>query len=130
MTESIFEKGERAPEAYFTGATWVKNLVPEDDVYNMVISNVVFEAGSRNHWHKHLSGQILIATEGTGYYQERGKPIQVLRVGDVIKIAPEVVHWHGASRDSSFTHIAINPNTENGTVEWMEAVTDEEYNSL
>ncbi len=130
MAENIFGKGERAPEAYFTGETWVKNLVPDDDVFHTVVSNVVFEAGARNHWHSHLGGQILIGTEGTGYYQERGKPIQVFHAGEVIKVAPNVVHWHGASRDSSFTHIAINPNTENGTVEWMEPVTDEEYNSL
>jgi quercetin dioxygenase-like cupin family protein len=75
-------------------------------------------------------GQILIATKGIGYYQEKGKPIQLLHEGDVVKILPNVLHWHGASPDNEFTHIAINPNTQNGAVVWLARVTDEEYDSL
>ncbi|WP_241558626.1 (R)-mandelonitrile lyase [Paracnuella aquatica] len=127
--KSIFPKGEKASADYFTGTAWVKNLVPDDTTYNTIISDVVFEPGARNNWHKHPSGQILIVTAGVGYYQEKEKSIQLLYKGDVIRIAPNVVHWHGASRDSEFTHIAINPNTENGVVEWMQPVSDEEYNS-
>ena len=127
---AIFPKGEKAPADYFTGATWVKLLVPNDAMLNCQIGNVVFEPGARNNWHEHPGGQILIATNGTGYYQEKGKPIQLLRKGDVIKILPGVVHWHGASPDSEFTHIAINPNTQKGIVVWLEKVTDEEYNSF
>lgn len=127
--DSIFPKGERAPTEYFTGEVWVKNLIPGDETFNTVIGNVVFEPGARNNWHTHPGGQILLATHGAGYYQEKGKPIQLLRKGDVVKILPNVVHWHGASADSSFTHIAINPNTGNGVVAWLQKVTDEEYNS-
>jgi quercetin dioxygenase-like cupin family protein len=125
---AIFPKGEKANPDYFTGTVWVKTLVSADDPFTAVISNVVFEPGARNNWHTHASGQILIATAGTGYYQEKGKPIQLLQKGDVVKIAPNIEHWHGASADSEFTHIAINPNIEHGVVTWMERVTDEEYN--
>jgi quercetin dioxygenase-like cupin family protein len=128
--KNIFPKGEKAPAEYFTGAVWFKTLVASETVLNCQVGNVVFEAGARNNWHTHPGGQILIATNGTGYYQEKGKPIQVLHPGDVVKILPDVLHWHGASADSEFTHIAINPNTQNGVVVWLERVTDEEYNSL
>lgn len=127
---SIFPKGDLAAAAYFTGKAWVKMLVPNDPVLNTAVGNVVFEAGARNNWHTHPGGQILIVTQGTGYYQEAGKPIQLLRVGDVINIQPELKHWHGASPNSEFTHIAISTNTERGIVDWLEPVTDEEYNSF
>lgn len=126
----IFLKGEKAPADYFTGTAWVKNLVPADEIYHTIISNVIFEPGARNYWHKHPAGQILIVTDGVGYYQEKGKSIQLLRKGDVIRIAPDIVHWHGASPDSECTHIAVNVNIQNGTVEWLEKVTDEEYKSF
>jgi|SRR5678816_80995 len=125
---SIFPKGEKATQN-FTGAAWVKTLVANDDTLTTIISNVMFEAGARNYWHTHPAGQILICMEGTGYYQEKGKPIQILHAGDVVKIQPGVEHWHGASPTGSFTHIAINVNTENGVVNWLRPVTDEEYNS-
>jgi len=127
---TIFPKGERASAYYFIGTVWVKNLVPADDIFNMVISNVLFEPGARNNWHTHPGGQILIATAGLGYYQEKGKAIQLIRKGDTIRILPGVLHWHGASRDSEFTHIAVNPNIQKGIVEWLQKVTEEEYNSF
>ena len=127
---TIFSKGDKAPADYFTGTAWITMLVPKDDIFNCQIGNVVFEPGARNNWHKHPGGQILICTNGTGYYQEKGKPIHPLNKGDVVKIEPDVIHWHGASPDSEFTHLAINTNTQKGVVEWMERVTDEAYNSL
>lgn len=127
---SIFPKGDKAPAEYFTGTAWVKTLVANDDTLTTVISNVVFEPGARNNWHIHPAGQILIGTEGVGYYQEKEKPIQTLHAGDVVKILPGVEHWHGASANSGFTHIAININTEKGIVNWLGKVTDEEYNSI
>lgn len=123
----IFPKGEKATQN-FTGNAWVKTLVANDDTLTTIISNVEFEAGARNYWHTHPAGQILICTAGTGYYQEKGKPIQTLHAGDVIKIQPGTEHWHGASPTSSFTHIAINVNTEKGVVNWLKPVTEEEYN--
>ena len=133
MTESknvIFEKGDRAPAEYFTGTAWLKILVPNNPTHNTQIGNVVFEPGARNNWHTHGGGQILIVTDGVGYYQEKGKPIQIIRKGDVITIAPDVVHWHGASADSEMTHLAVNTNTQNGVVVWLDRVTDEEYSKL
>jgi len=127
---TIFPKGERAPVDYFTGTVWVKMLVRNDPNLNCQIGNVIFEPGARNNWHTHPGGQILIATDGIGYYQEKGKPIQLLRKGDVVNIPPDIVHWHGASPDSEFTHIAINPNTQKGIVVWLERVTDEEYDNF
>ena len=127
---NIFPKGERAPADYFTGIVWVKMLVPNDPVSNCQIGNVVFEPGARNNWHTHPGGQILICTDGIGYYQEKGKPIQLLHKGDIVKILPDVEHWHGASRDSEFTHIAVNANTQKGIVVWLKRVTDEEYNGF
>lgn len=85
---------------------------------------------SRNSWHSHPGGQILIATAGKGYYQEKGKPIQVLKPGDVIAIAPDVKHWHGAAPDNGFTHMAINTKVSLGATEWYDPVTDEEYNVI
>jgi quercetin dioxygenase-like cupin family protein len=125
----IFPKGDKAPAEYFTGTAWVKALVANDNTLTTIINNVVFEPGARNNWHTHPAGQILICTEGTGCYQEKGKSIQTLYAGDVVKILPDVEHWHGASTASSFTHIAININTEKGIVNWLKPVTDEEYNS-
>lgn len=127
---SIFPKGEPVPAEFFTGKAWVQGLVADDSIYTTAAGNVVFEAGARSNWHSHPSGQILIVTEGEGYHQIKGEPIQVIRKGDVVKCPPDVVHWHGASKDSNMSHIYIVPNTENGIVVWLEKVTDEEYNSL
>lgn len=127
---AIFPQGEKAPADYFTGTAWIKNLVPPDDIFNTVIANVVFEPGARNNWHTHPGGQILIVTDGTGYYQEKGKPIQLLHKGDVVRILPDLEHWHGASPDSEFTHIAVNTNNQKGLVAWLNRVTDEEYYRL
>jgi len=126
----IFSKGEKAPAEYFTGTAWIKALVPNDITFNTQIGNVVFEPGARNNWHTHPGGQILIVTDGVGYYQEKGKSIRIIRKGEVITIPPDVEHWHGASSDSEFTHIAINTNTQKGIVVWLQRVTDEEYNRI
>jgi len=126
----LFPKGEKAPEEYFTGTVWVKLLVPSDPTLNAQIGNVVFESGARNNWHTHPGGQILMVTQGVGYYQEKGKPIQVIRQGDVVTVAPDVEHWHGASHHSGMTHLAINTNTQKGIVVWLERVTDAEYSKL
>jgi quercetin dioxygenase-like cupin family protein len=124
---SIFPKGEKAPADYFTGAAWVKTL-SNDPAFN--VANVIFSPGARNNWHTHPGGQILLVTDGVGYYQERGKPIQLLRKGDTVNIPPDLEHWHGASPDSEFTHIAVNTNLDKGLVNWLQRVTDEEYSSF
>ncbi|MEN0709335.1 cupin domain-containing protein [Listeria monocytogenes] len=126
----IFDKGELITNDYFIGNTYLKMLVPEDTVYNCPIGNVTFEPGARNNWHKHDGGQILLVTGGTGYYQEEGKSAQLLKEGDVVTIPKDVKHWHGATKDSWFVHLAISINVELGGTTWLEPVSDEHYNNL
>ena len=123
-----FAKGEINPYSkFFTGTTHLKMLVTRDDVFNSSIGNVTFDKGARTNWHKHSGGQILLVTAGEGRYQEKGKEIQILKAGDVVKIPPNVEHWHGAAPDSEFAHISIEPNIPNNQTTWLDAVTDEEY---
>ena len=111
---------------YFTGKSWLAPLTTSKEL-NVPMSNVTFEPGCRNNWHNHTGGQLLIAVGGVGYYQERGKVARRLLPGDVVEIAPNVEHWHGAAPDSWFSHLAIacNPQTNQNT--WLEVVNDEEY---
>jgi 4-carboxymuconolactone decarboxylase len=126
----IFPKGEKAPVDYFTGTAWVNILVPKDEAGMYSIGNVVFEPGCRNNWHTHTAGQTLIILDGQGWYQERGNPAKPLTKGDVVVIPSDVEHWHGASKDNSLTHLAITNNAAGGPVNWLQRVTDEEYNSV
>jgi 4-carboxymuconolactone decarboxylase len=125
-----FPPGEKTSPDYFSGTAWVNILVPQDETGSYAIGNVLFEPRSRNHWHKHPAGQILLVTDGKGYYQERGKPAKVLTPGDIVIIPSDVEHWHGAAHDSSLTHIVITNNGERGPVQWLDPVTDEEYERL
>lgn len=130
MTEAIFPKGDKASPDYFSGTAWVNVLVPKDETGNYSVGNVVFEPGCRNNWHIHPAGQILIVLEGQGWYQERGKPARAIRKGDVVVIPSNVEHWHGAAKGNGLTHLAVTNNSKEGSVKWLEPVTDEEYNSL
>ena len=126
--EPIFSKGAKASETFFTGTAYLNMLVPDTEkIYDCQVYDVVFEAGARNNWHSHPGGQILLATAGKGWYQERGKPAQLLHKGDVVAIPPDVEHWHGAASDSEFTHIGISPNAHKGGAVWLEPVSDTEY---
>ena len=125
----IFPKGVRTPQEYFTGIAWVNRLVQQDETGAYSIGNVVFEAGARTNWHTHPAGQILIVLDGKGWYQEKGNPARSISKGDVVVIPSNIVHWHGAAKDSSMTHLAIT-NSKDGGVKWLQAVTDEEYNSV
>ena len=123
----IFPKGEKIANDHFIGTAWLQVLVPDDSTFHCPVFNVTFEPGARNNWHEHPGGQILLITGGKGYYQEEGQKVRKLHPGDVVKIHPEVKHWHGAASDSWFTHIAISTNPQKGDAEWLEPVTDEEY---
>lgn len=111
---------------YFSGQSWLAPLTSNSDL-NVPISNVTFEPGCRNNWHSYTSGQILIAVGGVGYYQERDKPAVRMLPGDVIEIAPNVEHWHGAAPDSWFSHLSITCNPQTNENIWLEPVTDEAY---
>lgn len=127
-TELVFPQGNKITNNNFTGTAWLQMLVNSDSIYNASIGNVTFEPGARTNWHKHPGGQILLVTDGSGYYQEKGKPAQLIQKGDVVRIPLDTEHWHGASPNSGLTHIAISPNTDKGTVVWLKPVTEEEYN--
>jgi len=118
---------QQGPAANFVGTAWVKILVGAGDGTDCTVGDVTFEPGARNNWHSHPAGQILVVTAGAGYYQEKGQPARLLHAGEAVSIAPGVVHWHGATPDSLFTHLAINPNVSQGVADWLEPVTDEEY---
>lgn len=128
----LFELGDVvSPEyaKYFTGKCYVNALVEPGEQNKDIVANVTFEPGCRNFWHKHQSMQILLVTEGKGWYQESGKPAQPLLPGDVVKVQPGVKHWHGAVKDSWFAHIAIE-NTTNGPPAWLEPLPNTEYDKL
>ena len=126
---AVFGFGELNPYGkYFTGKSYLKPITTENGV---PMYNVTFEPKCRNNWHiHHKGGQILLVTQGRGWYQEWGKPAQELHPGDVVNIPAETKHWHGAARDSWFTHIAVEVPAEGGSNEWLEPVTDDEYNKL
>ncbi len=130
----LFGKGfsNDAYSQYFIGNSYLNPLTKEDDY--LPIANVTFEPGCRNNWHIHYSkfpiGQILICVDGEGWYQEEGKDAIKLKIGDVVEIPSNVKHWHGATGDKWFSHIAFSiPDSESKT-EWCEEVTDEEYDKL
>lgn len=125
--ESIFKVGEPASEEYFTGNVKAATLLADEEHFQVSIFNVIFEKGARTNWHSHPSGQILLVVNGEGLYQLLGEPVQKMKPGDVVVFPPGIDHWHGAAAQSSMTHIAINPNTEKGLVDWKNRVTDEEY---
>ena len=123
-----FKQGEINPYSkFFTGTTHLNMLVTKDTVWNSSIVNVTFDKGARTNWHKHSGGQILLVTAGEGRYQEKGKEIQILRKGDVVKIPPNAKHWHGAAPDQNFAHISIEPNLPDNQTTWLEPVSDKEY---
>lgn len=131
LAEDVFAKGsllENNPN--FTGDAWLEMFVTAADSMDCTVGNVTFAPGVRNGWHAHPGGQILLCTSGRGLYQEKGGAVRELRSGDVVKIAPGVVHWHGAAADSWFAHLAFDVPGEKTSNEWLEPVTDEEYDKL
>lgn len=129
LGDSLFGRGEPnvAFANYFTGKSYLKTL----NTKNIGIYNVTFEPKCRNNWHiHHKSGQILLCTDGEGWYQEEGKQAIKLTPGSVVYIPAEVKHWHGASKDAWFTHLAIEIPADYATNEWCEPVDDETYNML
>ena len=117
---------------YFVGDSFLNAL--NDPSVGVFAANVTFEPGCRNNWHIHHAtkggGQMLLCTAGEGWYQEEGKPAVSLSEGSVIVIPAGVKHWHGAKKDSWFSHIALEIPGENTSNEWCEPVTDAEYNGL
>ncbi len=124
------DKPNDAYAKFFVGKSYLNPL----NSTGLSINNVTFEPGCRNNYHIHHAkkggGQILLCTDGEGYYKEEGKEVRKLFPGDVVYIAPNVKHWHGATKDSWFSHIAIEVPGEECSNEWLEPVSDEEYLNL
>lgn len=129
---SVFPAGEANGQFadYFIGQSYLAMLSDEQ----VVIGNVTFEPGCRNHWHIHRAdrggGQMLIVTAGEGWYQEWGREPRKLKAGDMVHIPAGVKHWHGAAADAWFQHLALEVPGENSKTEWCEPVSDEAYAAL
>ena len=129
---SAFPVGDKLPETfskYFVGQAYLARLT-RNGALNCPISNVTFEPGCRNNWHSHTGGQILVAVGGRGYYQAEGEPARELLPGDVVEIAPDAVHWHGAAPDSWFSHLAIETNPQTNRNTWLGPVDDAHYSAV
>lgn len=122
----IFEKGQKITNNNFTGEVWLNNLVQADSINQNAVGSVTFEPGARTKWHSHPAGQIILALDGVGYYQEKGSPKIIVNKGDVIRCPANIAHWHGASVDAKFVQVAIT-GREKGETVWLEQVSDVEY---
>lgn len=125
--QSIFALGEKAKNVNHTGDVWLRELNAADKNINAHISLAVFAPNAKLNWHTHAAGQILLITDGIGYYQEKGKPVQIVQKGDVVKCLPDVAHWHGSTPKTGVTYIAVSPKS---TTTWLQPVPDEEYQKL
>jgi quercetin dioxygenase-like cupin family protein len=119
----------KGPAEFFTGNVRIDPLFPANDSAHFSGAYVTFEPGARSAWHMHPTEQHLIVTAGVGRTQEWGGPIEEIKAGDVIWCPPKVKHWHGASPTTAMTHIALTGTINGKNVEWMEKVTDKQYNA-
>ena len=127
---SLFSKGDKLSNEWFSGDAFLTPLLPKDKNNDFALGNVTFEPGARTHWHTHPKGQVLIITEGEGFYQEKGQPARRIKKGDVVNIPENVEHWHGATATTKMVHIAITNYHGEENVTWLKAVTDEEFNEV
>ena len=119
----------KGPADWFTGAVRIDPLFDRTDPARVGGARVTFEPGARTAWHTHPLGQTLIVLFGRGLVQREGGTIEEVRPGDVVWFAPGEKHWHGAAPDTAMQHIAIQEALDGKAVEWMEKVTDEQYDS-
>lgn len=117
----------RPPSDWFTGSVWQDPIVEAEAPARVRSAVVRFDPGARTNWHTHPLGQTLFVIAGSGLAQKLGEPIQEIRAGDVVWIPPGEKHWHGASPNTSMTHVAIHEALDGKHVDWMEPVTDEQY---
>lgn len=124
---TLFPKGTiGANTDNYTGTIWLSELNHPDSNFTFSLAQAVYAPGAKLNWHIHPGGQYLLITEGTGYYQEKGKPGKMVRRGDIIQCLPGVEHWHGAAPNSSLAYIGVTP-TQKGKTIWLNRVTNEEY---
>jgi 4-carboxymuconolactone decarboxylase len=115
------------PNSNFTGKVSVKMHTDAKNGLNCSLGSVTFEPGARSNWHSHPGGQILLVTEGTAWYQEKGKAKRAIQTGEAVTCLPNIEHWHGASPEGKMTHMAVGPNSDHGSVTWLGKVSDEVY---
>lgn len=128
--DTIFAQGAINPYGkFFTGQSYLTMLSENDKTFNAPIGNVTFEPKTRTFWHKHSGGQILLVTSGEGRYQARGEKVRIIKKGDVVRIPPNVEHWHGAGINTWMTHISVETNVPNNKSEWLEPVSDKDFAS-
>lgn len=118
----------KGPSDWFTGTTRIDPLFAAKESARAAAALVTFEPGARTAWHTHPLGQTLIVTSGVGRVQRDGGPVQEIRPGDVVWFPPGLKHWHGASPIVAMSHIAIQEQLNSKVVDWMEKVSDEDYN--
>ncbi len=119
----------KGPEDWFTGAVRIDPLFQANDARLAAAANVTFEPGARTAWHTHPLGQTLIILSGCGWVQREGGSVEEVHPGDVVWFEPNEKHWHGATATNGMSHIAIQENLNGKVVDWMEKVSDEQYNS-
>jgi quercetin dioxygenase-like cupin family protein len=127
ITKSGSQPFRKGPAEWFTGTVRIQPLLQAPDPARAIGASVTFEPGARTAWHTHPLGQTLIVTAGCGLAQQEGGPVAEIRPGDVIWFAPGEKHWHGATASSAMTHIAIQEQLDGKAVDWMEKVSDEQY---
>ena len=127
IKRSVTQSSSKGPADWFTGTVRIDHLFQANAPARVVGASVTFEPGARTAWHTHPLGQTLIVTAGCGLAQRFGGSIEQIRPGDVIWFPPGEKHWHGATATTAMTHIAIQEQLEGKTVDWMEHVTDKQY---
>ena len=125
--QSIFTLGEKAKNVNHTGDVWLRELNAADKDINSQISIAVFAPNAKLNWHTHSAGQILLITDGAGYYQEKGKDAQLVKKGDVVKCLPGVEHWHGSTPTIGVTYVAVSPKS---STTWLQPVDEQIYLNL
>jgi quercetin dioxygenase-like cupin family protein len=121
------QPSRKAPADHFTGSVRIDSLFQPSPPARVGGASVTFEPCARSDWHTHPLGQVLVVTAGCGLHQRWGGPIEEIRPGDVVTVAPNEKHWHGASPTTAMTHIAIQESLDGKSVEWLEKVTDAQY---
>ncbi|MDG3582088.1 DUF4440 domain-containing protein [Galbibacter pacificus] len=123
----IFSKGEKAPNVHHTGDVWLNHISSANNTHNYNVVVATFAPNAKLDWHVHPGGQQLLITEGTGYYQERNKPVQIVKQGDVINCGPGVEHWHASTPTTSFAYLAV---TANQPTQWLKSISEETYQNI
>ena len=127
IQKSGSQPSRKGPAEWFTGAVRLDPLFGAEAPARAAGLHVTFEPGARTAWHTHPLGQVLIVTAGCGWAQSEGGPRAVIRPGDVVRFAPGEKHWHGAAATTGMSHVAVQEAQDGRTADWMEPVSDEDY---